>query len=81
MACALVWRLERQQTAAAAALRGLLVRRSGRQMTWGRESTAPALLAGLWSLLAMLEVRDEHSAEELRRYKDILLGTPEGDSG
>src|SRR5262249_18075211 len=36
MACALVWRLERQQTAEAATLRGLLVRLSGRQMKRGR---------------------------------------------
>ena len=80
MACALVWRLERQETAAAATLRGLLVRLSGRQMRRGREHTAPALLAGLWSLLAMLEVLQEHSVEELRRYTDLLLGAAEEDS-
>jgi hypothetical protein len=80
MACALVWRLERLETAEAAALRGVLVRLSGRQVERGRGHTAPALLAGLWSLLAMLEVLGEHSVEELRRYKDILLGTAEEDS-
>lgn len=81
MACALVWQLERQESAEAAALRGLLIRLSGRQMKRGRSHTAPALLAGLWSLLVMLEVLGEHSVEELRRYKDILLGTAEEDSG
>jgi hypothetical protein len=81
MACALVWRLERQQGAEGARLRQLLVRLSGRQMGRGRQHTAPALLAGLRSLLAMLEVLQEHSAEELRHYKDILLGEAEEDSG
>jgi hypothetical protein len=81
MACTLVWRLERQESAEAAALRGLLVRLSGRQMKRGRSHTAPALLAGLWSLLAMLDVLGEHSVEELRRYKDLLLGSAEEDSG
>lgn len=81
MACALVWRLERQETVEGETLRGLLIRLSGRQMKRGRPYTAPALLAGLWSLLAMLEILDEHSVEELRRYKDLLLGSAEEDSG
>ncbi len=81
MACALVWRLERQESAAGAPLRRLLIRLSGRQMARGRDWTAPALLAGLWSLLAMLEVLQEHSVAELRRYKDLLLGVAEEDSG
>jgi len=81
MACALVWRLEREASAEGATLRRLLVRLSGRQMGRGREHTAPALLAGLWSLLAMLDVLAEHSVEELRRYKDVLLGETEEDSG
>ena len=81
MACALVWRLERQVSAEAADLRQLLVRLSGRQLKWGREATAPALLAGLWVLLAMLSVLQEHSVEELRRFQQLVLGTPEDDSG
>jgi Transposase DDE domain len=81
MACALVWQLERLHTPAGATLRVLLVRLSGRQMQHGRESTAPALLAGMWSLLAMLEVLEEHSVEELRGYRDLLLGKSQEDSG
>jgi hypothetical protein len=80
MACALVWRLARQPSAEAATLRGLLVRLSGRQMKWSQECTAPALLAGLWVLLAMLAVLEEHSVEELRRFKKLVLDTTE-DSG
>lgn len=81
MACALVWRLQRQATPEAADLRALLVRLSGRQLEWGQEHTAPALLAGLWVLLAMLEALDRHSVAELRSFKNLLLGTTEEDSG
>jgi hypothetical protein len=81
MACALVWRLERHPVAEAADLRRLLVRLSGRQMRWGREATAPALLAGLWVLLATLEVLEEHSVEDLRRFKKLALDTAADDSG
>ena len=81
MACALVWRLARQPSAEAATLRALLVRLSGRQMRWGQDHTAPALLAGLWVLLAMLAALEQHSVEELRRFKQLVLGTAEEDSG
>jgi hypothetical protein len=50
-------------------------------MKAGTQHTAPALLAGLWSLVAMLEVLEEHSVEELRRYKDLLLSGAKEDSG
>jgi hypothetical protein len=81
MACALVWRLGRLETAEGATFRALLVRLSGRQMARGREYTAPALLAGLWSLLAMLDVLQDRSVEELRRYKGLLLGDAEEETG
>ena len=50
-------------------------------MRWGRDHTAPALLAGLWVLLAMLAALEQHSVEELRRFKQLVLGTAEEDSG
>jgi hypothetical protein len=81
MACAVVWRLERHPSAEAADVRRLLVRLSGRQMRWGREATAPALLAGLGVLLATLAVLEDHSVEELRRFKKLALDTAEDDSG
>lgn len=81
MACALVWRLERQSSVEAVTLRQLLVRLSGRQMKWGRESTAPALLAGLWVLLAMITALEQHSVEELRRLGELALDIAEDDSG
>jgi hypothetical protein len=81
MACALVWRLQRHPSAEAADLRQVLVRLSGRQMRWGREPTAPALLAGLWVLMAMVEVLEEHSVEALRRFRKLALDTAADDSG
>jgi hypothetical protein len=81
MACALVWRLQGDPSAEAATLRQLLVRLSGRQQKRGRPATAPALLAGLWVLLAMLAVLQEHSVEELRQFKNLVLDTAKVDSG
>jgi hypothetical protein len=68
MACVLVWQVARDGSPAGAALRRLLVRLSGRQMGRGVEFTEPALLAGLWVLLAMGEALQEHSAAELQDW-------------
>jgi hypothetical protein len=81
LACALVWRLGRHPSAEAATLRGLLIRLSGRQMRWGCAHTAPALLAGLWVLLTMLEALEQHSVTELHRFKQLLFDTAEQDTG
>src|SRR4029077_13051760 len=72
MACVLVWRLERRATPEAISFRAFLVRLSGRQMKHGKTHTAPALLAGLYVYLAMLEVLNDHSIEELRAMKRHL---------
>jgi hypothetical protein len=81
MACALVWRVQRHPSAEAAALRALLVRLSGRQTKPGGGATAPALLAGRWALLAMLEALEQHSVDDLRRWKTLALDIAEDDSG
>jgi hypothetical protein len=73
MACALVWRLARSKAAPAWAARRLLQRWSGRPVAWGREFTEESLLAGLWVLLAMVEVLREHSPEEVQRLADFIL--------
>jgi hypothetical protein len=72
MACAVVWTLQRQTTKEAAQLRQLLVRLSGRQMKRGQAFTAPALLAGLWVYLAMLEALETHGLEKLQQLKQAL---------
>jgi hypothetical protein len=66
-ACVLVWTLARATTPAADQMRTLLTRLSGRLMKRNRLYTAPALLAGVWTILAMLAVLEEYSIPDLRR--------------
>lgn len=66
MACVLVWRLERDMSEPAAKMKTILIRLSGRQMKRSRPVTAPALLAGLWVLLAMLDLLEAQDLGELR---------------
>jgi hypothetical protein len=67
MACLSVWHLMRDQSPQAEEVRTLLVRRSGRQMKRSMPQTAPALLAGLEKLLAVLDVLIDHTPDDLRR--------------
>jgi hypothetical protein len=82
MACAVVWQLARDPAPSARLLRGLLIRLSGRQMGYGVEFTEEALLAGLWVYLAMLDVLEEQSPDDLRALAGTLFpgrfGTPDG---
>jgi hypothetical protein len=73
MACVVVWKIQRHPAPQADDLRKLLVRLSGRQMKWGVEHTAPALLAGLWVYLAMLETLEHHTVTELQALKPLLF--------
>lgn len=74
MACVAVWRLARDPGPAAAELRAVLVRASGRRVKRGRDAagrprrpfTEPALLAGLGVLLPALALLDDHTPGELR---------------
>ena len=68
MACLTAWHLQRDKSPAAARLRTVLVRLSGRQMKHGVESTAPALLAGLERLLA---IDDLMQVEDLAEILDL----------
>ncbi len=79
MACVVVWRLARDPAPEAAEARRVLTRLSGRQMKWGTEFTAPALLAGLWVLLAAAAVLERYSAAELQALRDRVL--PGWDTG
>jgi hypothetical protein len=65
MACLTVWHLQRDKSPAAARLRVVLVRLSGRQMKHGVESTAPALLAGLERLLAIDDLMQVENLDEI----------------
>jgi len=63
-ACVVVWELE-QAGVEAEALRKFLVRLSGRLMKRGVSYTAPALLAGLWQFLAIIDALERHTSAEL----------------
>jgi hypothetical protein len=65
MAGLTVWHLQREDGEAAARLRKILVRLSGRQMKRGVESTAPALLAGLEKLLALDDLLQTEDLQEI----------------
>jgi hypothetical protein len=76
MACVVVWRLARSEHPQASEARKLLVRLSGRQMKRRTEFTPPALLAGLWTLLAMLHTLEEYTPADLQTLAQIALGKP-----
>jgi hypothetical protein len=78
MACVVVWQVSRLPEPAGARWRSLLVRLSGRQMKHGVAFTLPALLSGLWVLLAMTEVLAHYDLEEIRRIAATIL--PRGPS-
>jgi DDE family transposase len=67
MACVVVWQLQADSSPRAVELKDVLVRLSGRQTKRKRRHTAPALLAGLWVLLSMLNLLEHTSLQALRR--------------
>ena len=69
MACVTVWAIAADEREEAAELRRFLVKLSGRQMRHKTEFTHPALLAGLWVFLSMLEVMEAYSQDELDQLK------------
>jgi hypothetical protein len=76
MACVLVWQLARDDSKEAAQLRDILIRLSGRQMKRGCTHTLPALLAGLWTLLAMFSILEQHDLQDLQRLATLILAPP-----
>jgi hypothetical protein len=75
MACVVAWQAARAPGGAGEQLRGVLVRLSGRQMKYGVPFTLPALLAGLWVLLAMTEVLEHYDLADIRRLAALALPT------
>lgn len=65
MACVLVWEIAAAESEEVHSLRTFLIKLSGRQMKWGVAFTNPALLAGLWVFLSMLEMMESYSPEQL----------------
>lgn len=66
LAAVTVWKLLADDSAPATQLKTVLVRLSGRQMKRRQPFTAPALLAGLWSLLAMLDTLEHYDLAALK---------------
>jgi hypothetical protein len=72
MACVLVWQLQADTSPTAVKFKNILVRLSGRQTKRHRPHTAPALLAGFWTLLSMLSLLEHHNLHQvLRLIKEI----------
>ena len=79
MACLTVWHLQQETSEEAVRLKGILIRLSGRQMKHGVKDTAPALLAGLEKLLAVVDLLETHDLESIlnlaRRYLPNLFSS------
>jgi hypothetical protein len=73
MACVTVWAIAADKSEAGAELRRFLIKLSGRQMRHKKEFTNPALLAGLWVYLSMLEITEAYSQDELARLKATAM--------
>jgi hypothetical protein len=77
MACMTVWHLEADKSPEATELKNTLIRFSGRQTKRSRPHTAPALLAGLWCVLTMLEYLENHDLDELKKLvQNVTLPFP-----
>jgi hypothetical protein len=76
MACVTIWRLARSSHPKAEDARRFLARLSGRQMKRSRPWTMPAMLAGMWNLLAMMAVLDNYNPTELQQLANIALANP-----
>jgi len=77
MACVVVWRLARSEHPQADEARKLLVRLSGRQTKRSKPYTMPAMLAGLWTLLAMLEVLNHYTVNDIQSLGHLILSRPQ----
>jgi hypothetical protein len=77
MAAMVVWHLQRAQTPEGERTRRLLMRLSGRQARRG-QATAPALLAGLWNLLSVLDALEHYDLDELKQIASSITFTKPG---
>jgi len=75
MACLTVWQLRQDDSADATKLKAVLVRLSGRQMKHRVADTAPALLAGLEKLLAIVDLLETHNLADILALARRVLPT------
>ena len=71
-ACVLLWKLQQSNEKNAETIKKFLVKLSSRLMEWGKDYTAPALLAALWNFLQMMEVLTLYDVDELFSMRDDL---------
>lgn len=71
-ACVLLWKLQQSNEANAEFIKKFLAQLSGRLMEWGKDYTAPALLAGLWNFLQMMDLLTLYDTEQLFKMRDEL---------
>lgn len=74
LACVVIWQLQQATGPVAEQTRAVLLRLSGRQVRRGH-APAPALLAGLWSLLAVLDALDHFTLDELKQVANSIKFT------
>ncbi len=71
-ACLFVWKIEHSQDKNAPAVRNFLVKLSGRLIEKGKEYTTPALLAGLWVFMKMMNVLNIYDVEALFAFREQI---------
>ena len=76
MAAVVVWRVARLPGESGENLRTLLVRLSGHQVPRSKGYTLPALLAGMWVLLAMVELLKHYDIQEIQTLADMAYPEP-----
>lgn len=74
-ALVIVWGLMQAEGPEVGALREFLIRLSGRLMKRGVDYTGPALLAGMWNLLAILDALERYPLSEIEGMTKLLLET------
>jgi hypothetical protein len=72
LALVFVWKLERDTTKEAEKLRLFLVQLSGRIISRGKTYTLPALLAGLWHFLLMLDTLEKTDITDIMSMQSQL---------
>lgn len=72
-ACVIVWALAASKEEKASEIRIFLVSLSGRLMKRGVEYTTPALLAGMWQFLAIIDALERYTTAELNEIAEEFL--------
>lgn len=71
-ACLLVWQIEHSNHKNIIEIKKFLVKLSGRLVARGKDSTSPALLAGIWSFFSAMDILELYDIEKLMAMKNEL---------